>query len=206
MIHAFIYGVILAFGLIIPLGVQNIFIFNQGAAQKHFLHALPSVLTAALCDAILIMLAVLGVSMAVLSIAWLKIAVFIIGCFFLLYMGWATWQSKPARLEGDQKPLSARRQMAFAASVSLLNPHAIIDTVGVIGTSAVNFQGSERWAYTMACIVVSCCWFFGLSIAGHTLHKIDKTGRGLAWINKISALIIWSIAAYIGLQLYFIWA
>lgn len=36
MLKAFIYGLILAFGLIIPLGVQNIFVFNQGASQKHF--------------------------------------------------------------------------------------------------------------------------------------------------------------------------
>ncbi|HEX4044937.1 MAG TPA: amino acid transporter, partial [Gammaproteobacteria bacterium] len=28
MLYAFIYGVILTFGLIIPLGMQNVFIFN----------------------------------------------------------------------------------------------------------------------------------------------------------------------------------
>lgn len=47
-LNAFLYGVMLAFGLIIPLGVQNIFAFNQGATQRHFLHALPSVLAASL--------------------------------------------------------------------------------------------------------------------------------------------------------------
>jgi len=47
MIYAFIYGVILALGLIVPLDVQNIFIFNQGANQRHF-----CVLTASPCDLI----------------------------------------------------------------------------------------------------------------------------------------------------------
>ena len=53
MVGAFSYGVLLAFGLIIPLGVQNVFIFNQGATQQHVWHALPSVLTAFVCDVIL---------------------------------------------------------------------------------------------------------------------------------------------------------
>ena len=54
MIHAFLYALVLAFGLIIPLGVQNIFLFNQGASQHHFMYAMPSVLTASVCDTLLI--------------------------------------------------------------------------------------------------------------------------------------------------------
>ena len=46
MLAAFLHGVILAFGLIIPLGIQNVFIFNQGATQPKFIYALPSILTA----------------------------------------------------------------------------------------------------------------------------------------------------------------
>lgn len=30
MTEAIVHGMILAFGLILPLGVQNIFVFNQG--------------------------------------------------------------------------------------------------------------------------------------------------------------------------------
>lgn len=32
----------------------------------------------------------------------------------------------------------------FAASVSLLNPHAILDTIGVIGTNSIQYIGSEN--------------------------------------------------------------
>ena len=55
MILAFFYGAILAFSLIMPLGIQNIFIINQGANQVHFLKAMPSVVTAAVCDVCLIL-------------------------------------------------------------------------------------------------------------------------------------------------------
>lgn len=201
MIHAFIYGTILALGLIIPLGIQNVFVFNQGATQRHFLHAMPSVLSAGLCDMLLIIVAVLGISVAVFTIPWLKIVIFIIGFFFLLYMGWVTWKSKPAHLQKGQKPLSAKRQMGFAISVSLLNPHALLDTIGVIGTSSLNFSGKEKLVYTAACILISFLWFFGLSVAGHFLHHLDKSGILLKLVNKTSAIIIWCVAFYFAWQL-----
>ena len=105
MIKAFIYSIIMAIGLIMPLGVQNIFIFNQGATQRHFLHALPTVLTAFVCDTILISTSVLGVSVAVLHAHWLKFIIFFVGFFFLLYMGFVTWNTKPKKLKEKPKPL-----------------------------------------------------------------------------------------------------
>jgi L-lysine exporter family protein LysE/ArgO len=204
MIDAFITGVILAFGLIIPLGVQNIFIFNQGASQSHFYSALPSVLTAAVCDTILITLAVLGVSLAVLEVAWLKTAIFAVGCIFLLYMGTVAWRSavNTSQLSEPPKPLSAMRQIIFAASVSIFNPHAILDTVGVIGTNSLDFDGLEKLGYTLGCICVSIIWFFGLALAGRTMHRLDSSGKGLLILNKISALIIWGVAIYLAFQIY----
>jgi L-lysine exporter family protein LysE/ArgO len=68
VLTAFIHGFILALGLILPLGAQNVFVFQQGAAQPRFLRALPAALTAAVCDTALILLAVLGVSVVVFTI------------------------------------------------------------------------------------------------------------------------------------------
>lgn len=197
MIYAFFYGVILAMGLIVPLGVQNIFIFNQGANQRHFLHALPSVVTALLCDTILIVCAVLGVSVFVLAIPWLKTTFLLFGFFFLVYMGWVTWCSKPIRLQPGKRPLTAKKQIMFALSVSLLNPHALLDTIGVIGTSSLQFAGKEKIFFTLGCVTISSLWFFGLSVMGHFLHRLDKTGQWLLRVNTFSAVIVWIIAAYI---------
>ena len=197
MIYAFFYGTLLAIGLIMPLGVQNIFIFNQGANQKHFLQAMPSVLTALCCDTILIVAAVLGVSVVVLAIPWLKTTILLLGFCFLFYIGWTTWHTKPNQLQGGKKLLSAKKQILFTSSVSILNPHALLDTIGVIGTSSLEFVGHEKWMFTAGCIFISALWFFGLSVSGHYLHKLDKTGRWLQGINRLSAAIIWIIACYI---------
>lgn len=140
---AIIHGIILAFGLILPLGVQNVFVFSQGATQPKLFQALPAAITAALCDTLLIILAVFGLSVIVLQFEWLRVSLMIVGILFLLYMGYAIWRSAPMDTE-ENKALSIRRQIIFALSVSLLNPHAILDTVGVIGTSALRYVGTEQ--------------------------------------------------------------
>lgn len=195
----FLHGLILAFGLILPLGVQNIFIFTQGAIQKSFIKALPAVVTAGICDTLLISLAVTGVSLLVLGFDVLRNLLYVVGFFFLLYMGWTMWKSKiNVPNQNTTASFSPKRQIVFAASVSLLNPHAILDTIGVIGTSSLSYTDFEKWIFTITCIVVSWLWFFGLAILGRLVGKVDVNGQLLGRINKISAIVIWSMALYFG--------
>lgn len=200
MLAAFIHGFILAFGLILPLGVQNIFVFTQGAIHKKFTRALPAVLTASLCDTLLIALAVLGVSLAILGSFWLKTILLSAGILFLLYMGWNTWRSTPGNSssETSESETSSRKQIAFAASVSLLNPHAIFDTVGVIGTSSLSYAGTEKLIFALAVILVSWIWFAGLAVGGRMIGRLDTSGRVMRVMNKISACVMWGAAVYIG--------
>ncbi|ANB56822.1 lysE type translocator family protein [Anoxybacillus sp. B7M1] len=202
MVEAFIHGFILALGLILPLGVQNVFVFNQGALQSRLIQALPVVLTASLCDTLLIMLAVFGVSVAILGSFWLKTILMWAGLLFLLFMGWNTWKSTPADSSKQiaEKAFTPLKQIAFSTSVSLLNPHAILDTIGVIGTSSLSYTGSERIAFTAACIIVSWIWFILLALMGKLTGKLDPSGRLLRILNKGSALVMWGAAIYIGLM------
>lgn len=177
MSEALLHGIILAFGLIIPLGVQNVFVFNQGASQSTLLKAAPVVITAAICDTILILVAVQGVSLVLLTFSWLTTALYTIGFFFLLYMGWVIWKSEPTASKTEEQTITIKKQIVFAASVSLLNPHAILDTIGVIGTNSIQYIGTEKWAFTFATISVSWIWFIGLAIAGRMLGKIDSSGK-----------------------------
>lgn len=199
MIQAFIHGIILAFGLILPLGVQNIFILNQGVIQKRWHRVLPVVITAALCDTLLISLAVLGVSAIVLSFAWLQWVIVIIGVIFLGYMGVLTWNTKQSSSESNEttNKWSIRKQIIFAMSVSLLNPHAIIDTIGVIGTSALTYSVDERMFFSFGTIITSWIWFLALSLIGRIIGISDRKGYVKIVINRISAIIMWLSAIYL---------
>ena len=195
---AFIHGFILAFGLILPLGAQNIFIFNQGANQPKFLKALPAIITAALADTLLISLAVLGVSVVIFNFIWIKTILLTIGFFFLIYMGWITWRSTNIQIEQTGQALSTKKQVFFATSVSLLNPHAILDTIGVIGTSSIQYLGNEKGFFALATILVSWGWFILLAALGRMVGRIDNTGKWVTRLNRISSIIIWGVAIYIG--------
>lgn len=201
MVEAILHGIILAFGLIIPLGVQNVFVFNQGALQPKFSRALPVVITAGICDTILIVSAVSGVSLLVLTFGWLENIILSVGIVFLIYMGVVLWRTRVSATEIDGQTFSMRRQIIFAASISLLNPHALLDTVGVIGTNSLSYSGNVRFAFSLTTIIVSWLWFFGLAISGRYFGKLDQSGKLMALLNKVSALVVWGVAAYMAIRL-----
>jgi L-lysine exporter family protein LysE/ArgO len=201
LVGALLHGLVLAFGLILPLGAQNVFVFNQGASQSRFSRVVPVIVTAALCDTLLILLAVVGVSVIVFTIPILQTVLFSIGFVFLLYMGWSIWKSKAVDTNKRDAAMSPQKQIMFALSVSLLNPHAILDTIGVIGTSSLSYLGPEKVAFTSACIGISWLWFLGLAIVGRIVGHLDSDGKILTIINKISAILIWGVAIYIGILL-----
>ncbi|MDF2937832.1 MAG: lysE type translocator family protein [Paenibacillaceae bacterium] len=190
---AALHGFILALGLILPLGVQNVFIFQQGALQHSFRKALPAVLTAAVCDTLLIGLAVGGMSLAVLNNSWLETLLMAAGSVFLLYMGISLWRRQPNSASDEAAVYSGKRQIAFAASVSLLNPHAILDTIGVIGGASLQYAGADRLTFALSCIVVSWLWFAALALTGRLAGQWDHSGRLTRLLNKASALIVAAI-------------
>ena len=189
MLQPLIHGLLLALGLILPLGAQNVFVFNQGANQKKISKALPVIITAGLCDTFLIVIAILGVSLILISMPTLQLFIYIIGFLFLMYMAWSLWTEKPSNIE-EIEPMPAKKQILFALSVSLLNPHAIMDTVGVIGTSASVYDGYDKVVFSLATISVSWIWFVFLAILGRITGKIDKSGKYIVILNKVSSGIV----------------
>lgn len=195
------HGIILAFGLILPLGVQNVFVFSQGIAQPRLIKAFPAMITAAICDSVLIILSVAGLSLAVTQFEWLRLMLLIGGIIFLLYMGTMIWSSKSISNLDEHESLPLKKQILFACSVSILNPHALLDTIGVIGTSAVQYSGQDQVLFTLACIAVSWLWFLGLVVAGAVFRKMSLPDRVFVLFNRCSAVFIWGTAIYLLVQM-----
>ncbi|WP_211747404.1 LysE family transporter [Paenibacillus sp. Marseille-Q4541] len=195
MQEAIIHALILAAGLILPLGAQNLFVFNQGATQKNWAGSLPAVVTAALCDTILIVLAVGGLSLLLSDQSRVTQVIYAAGCLFLIYMAWTMWRAGGGS-KGKQQALTGRQQILFALSVSILNPHAILDILGVIGTNSLQYEGTERTAYTVVTILVSWVWFILLATAGRIMGRWDQTGTLSRWLGKVSSLTMAGLALY----------
>ena len=197
MTAAFLHGIVLALGLIIPLGPQNVFVFTQGATQPRYRDALPVVAAAGVADTILIVLGVAGVSAAVVAIPQLKLALVAFGVCFLMYAGVMSWRASASASDDtaeETAALTLRRRVLLALAFSLLNPHAILDTVGVLGPSALAYAGPARLAFAVACVAVSWTWFAGLALAGHGLESIGGFRRVL---GRVSAVAMWASAAYL---------
>ena len=65
-----------------------------------------------------------------------------------------------------------------------------MDTVGVIGTSASVYDGYDKVVFSLATISVSWIWFVFLAILGRITGKIDKSGKYIVILNKVSSVIV----------------
>ncbi|MBX9743893.1 MAG: LysE family transporter [Chlamydiales bacterium] len=194
MLFAFLKGITLGFSLVTPLGAQNAFIFNQATFRKNYRSILPVVAVSAGCDALLILLAVLGVNVLLFSPALKPILLFS-GSLFLCYLGIRTWKTttalelRPAGIE-----MSLPQEIFHTLSVSLLNPPAIIDTFVVIASVSSNYIGLEKHAFSLGCILIDAVWLLGLSICGFHLRKMKNSMQIINIINRLSSVIMIIVA------------
>ncbi|MGL5829084.1 MAG: LysE/ArgO family amino acid transporter [Angustibacter sp.] len=199
---SFFAGLILGLGLIIPIGPQNIFVLQQGLAAG-WPRVLWAVLAASTCDSLLILVGALGASRFIDEIPGLRPALLILGALFLAFLAAQALRSarrghEPTSLV-DGPPLSARRVLLTTASVSLLNPHAILDTVGVIGAAVVSRESDTRVAFAAGTLCASWLWFSLLGLAASRLRR-NLTGRMLRAIDLASGLVLLCFAALLAAE------
>lgn len=106
-----------------------------------------------------------------------------------------------------QRPGTIGPRILYALRASLPNPHAILDTVVVIGGGAALYStAGERLAYAAAAVLVSWGWFFGISLAGRALGQLRHPAPTITWVNRVSASLMWIIAArYLLLLVQLLW-
>lgn len=192
--YPFIYGAILTLGIILPLGAQNIFIFNQGLQHPRFMDAWPSIIAATLCDFILICSAIFGLTYIILQIEILKNVILLAGGIFLCYLSYSLW-TKAATPLAEMKPYSWTKQITYALSVSLINPHALIDTFLIIGSNAILFTSlKSKLQFGLSCGITELLWFSSVCLVGNRLRRIPNNDFFIMMINRIAAIIIFGIA------------
>lgn len=146
--------------------------------------------TAALSDTILISGAVLGVSVVLLTVPMLKVIITILGILFLIKMGWHSWRAPVLSQTSENETRrywTLPRRVGHTLRASLLNPHAIMDTVIVIGGGSVMYsRPDDKLAYAIAAMLVSWMWFVALSLAGRLLVELPHSFRLLKGFNDLA--------------------
>lgn len=183
-------GLALGLGLIMPIGAQNLFIIQQGI-NLGYPRIFYATLATTICDALLITMGALGLGAVLGGNDLLRTLLMAGGGVLLLYLAWQNLRSsmEPAAMEQSGAPLGAGGIIARAIGVSLLNPHAILDTVGVIGAVAVSRTGAERAWFAGGAVLASLIWFSFLGAAAIVVRR-RMTDRVRKWIGLSSSAVM----------------
>ncbi|MCW5851301.1 MAG: amino acid transporter [Anaerolineae bacterium] len=182
--------------LIIAIGAQNAFVLQQGLRRSYLF---VSALTCALCDAVLISLGVGGFGAVIASTPWLTLLATWGGALFLLLYGWRSFrsamQSNSLSVQGELAALSLRATVLGLLAVSLLNPHALLDTVVLIGSVGAQYPAQQRAAFALGAMLASLTWFFSLAYGAARLAPLFQ--KPLAWrvLDLCVGCLMWGIAA-----------
>lgn len=194
MWQSYFNGILVAAGLIVAIGAQNVFVLAQSLRREHHL---PVAALCVLCDALLVAAGVFGLA-ALLTQSPMLLAVARWGgsAFLLWYGGKALLRAlKPQALEqdDDKAPRSLRAVLLAALAVTLLNPHVYLDTVLLIGS--LGAQQPQPGAYALGAASASLVWFFSLALGAAWLAP--WLARPATWrvLDLGVAIMMFAVAA-----------
>ncbi|KTC98591.1 LysE/ArgO family amino acid transporter [Legionella erythra] len=173
-------GLLLGLSLIMALGPQNVFLIRQGAQRRH---AVLSALVCFCCDLILVCGSVAGLYHVLELHPQFKVGMTWFGVAFLLYYGSkalkSAFQSPSAQSQlPDQQGNNRLQIILLALGFSLLNPHAIIDSLVIIGTNSAQFPEHQK-AFVLGVATSSLLWFSSLTFTTH--YFSDVLSRTAVW-------------------------
>ena len=188
-------GFVIGAGLIIPIGAQNSYILNQSIKKNHHLMAATICI---ICDFFLMSIGVFGGGALINSNGLLATTITWAGIIFLSVYGLIFFkQFYLSTKDSVQKEISpsSRKMVIFATlAVTLLNPHAYIDTVVIIGSISGQYHEADKVTFLIGTLVASIAWFYALSLGAAKMSPWLSQQKVQKGINLLVALLMWTIA------------
>lgn len=180
--------------LIVAIGVQNAFVLRQGLKRQ-------SVFIAATicfgCDVLLVGLGTAGLGALFAASRNLSLLVAFGGATFLFFYGMRSLHAakKAEGLDLKAAEKASRTGIILTAfAVSLLNPHAILDTVVLVGGMAARYQGSAQLACAFGAVTASGVWFYSLAYGARWLAPVLTRPKIWRIIDLIIGLMMLTLA------------
>ena len=194
---SFFKGMAMGGGLIVSIGAQNAFLLRQALQRQHVL------LCAVACiigDILLISLGAGSVGRLVASTPWLLGAIRIGGALFLFEYrrraAWSAWRGQDQALRAASGAVSvAGPALRAAIALSLLNPHAWLDTVVLLGAIGAQQPGHGRAWFSAGAMTASVLWFSALAAGARLLAPVFANPRAWRALDGLIAVTMWAIAA-----------
>ena len=189
-------GFALGFSLILAIGAQNAFVLRQGLTRRH---VLPVVMFCAVADMLLIVAGVGGVSLLIADIAS-RHAPALFGLAAIWLAGYGLLRVRSAVMangaisDGDGVSDQLLPTLVTAAVLTFGNPHVYLDTVVLIGTVSLQFDGTDRIAYGAGAATASFVFFFSLGYGATLLAPQMKRPNAWRIFDAVIALVMFGLA------------
>lgn len=185
-------GLALGLALIMPIGAQNVFIVNQGL-RVGIPRALIAVVVAGICDSLLILVGWKSMATVLERSPVSQGLLLAAGVGFLSYVGMRALTASGSGIGDDVvgAPATIARK---TAALSLLNPQAILETVGVIGAAIAAQEVTERTAFAGGILTASWLWFLVLAVGAAAMRRRLSVGMRLR-VERVSGFLMLGLAA-----------
>ena len=198
MLTPFITGFLTLLTLILAVGAQNVFILRQGLLRNHIFVIC---IFAAISDALLIWIGVIGFSTisniipGISKIMALAGATFLFGYGIMRFIN--AYQGSYAMEIGNESS-SLNKSLVALAGFTFLNPHVYLDTVGLIGAVSVQYVDMpHKYAFATGASVGSLLFFFSLGYGARILSPLMSSI--LAWriLDILIGITMLTIAGFL---------
>lgn len=185
----YLRGILIGFAFVAPIGMQNIYMFNNALSNKMSKALLYNFLVW-FCDALFSFAAFYGIGALISANEIVKIIVMLIGGALTSYIGFNIIRSaKQTAIGSDSKKQTLKQALMTALIVSWGNPQAMIDGTMMLGASRATLTFEQSILFITGVVTASFIWDHGITIGFNLLRdKLPK--KFLLAINLISGIIV----------------
>lgn len=199
LLQALSHGFFLSLAMIMAIGAQNAFLLKQGIKGERVMLV---ALVCAFCDALLIIIGAMGVGTFIARTKMLQLGTCALGAAFLGFYAYNSFKaaftmkaSMAFDESGMESGLSIAKVVGITMAFSLLNPHAWLDTVVVIGSVSGQYSETlEHAAFTIGACLVSFVWFFCLGYVAKRLRHLFSSPKFLRVLDGFIGVLMLAIA------------
>lgn len=185
----YLRGILVGFAFVAPIGMQNIYMFNNALSNKMSKALLYNFLVW-FCDALFSFAAFYGIGALISANEIVKIIVMLVGGALTSYIGFNIIRSaKQTSIGSDSKKQTLKQALMTALIVSWGNPQAMIDGTMMLGASRATLTFEQSILFITGVVTASFIWDHGITIGFNLLRdKLPK--KFLLAINLISGIIV----------------
>ncbi|MEW4327303.1 LysE family transporter [Rossellomorea marisflavi] len=195
-------GLLIGFTVAAPVGPIGILCINR-TLSKGRLTGFVSGLGAASADAIYGCIAAFGLTFITSFLISQKLWLQLIGGLFLCYLGIQTYRSRPAGHAASARGGGLLKSYTSVFFLTVTNPMTILFFIGIfsgIGLGKSSFDMSSALLMVTGVFLGSAAWWLSLSF-GVSLFRKKFSDDSLAWINRLSGIIVFGFGVFALLKL-----